>query len=125
LPFGDNREVGINIQLIAGTNRDLQLAARQGRLRGDLLARTNLWTSHLPGLRQRLEDIEPNLDYELEQLPNNSSKRVTVSKDVRKAVLRFVTCPFTCGSQRPSEISKANVSNSGSCRRPALHPRSS
>jgi len=92
-PFGGNREVGINIQLIAGTNRNLQLAARQGCFRDDLLARTNLWTFHLPGLRQRLEGIEPNLDYELEQFPKNSSKRVTMSKDVREEFLKFARSP--------------------------------
>jgi len=67
LPFGGDREVSSNFQLIAGTNRDLQIAVRDGRFREDLLARTNLWTFRLPGLCQRPEDIEPNLDYELEQ----------------------------------------------------------
>ncbi len=89
LPFGGDREVSSNFQLIAGTNRDLQLAVREGRFREDLLARINLWTFHLPGLRQRPEDIEPNLDYELEQFARKSSQRVTMSKEVREEFLRF------------------------------------
>lgn len=93
LPFGGDREVSSNFQLIAGTNRDLQLAVREGRFREDLLARTNLWTFHLPGLRQRPEDIEPNLDYELEQFANKSSQRVTMSKEVREAFLKFAQSP--------------------------------
>jgi transcriptional regulatory protein RtcR len=93
LPFGGDREVSSNFQLIAGTNRDLLLAVREGRFREDLLARTNLWTFSLPGLRQRPEDIEPNLDYELEQYARKSSQRVTLSKEVREDFLKFAQSP--------------------------------
>jgi transcriptional regulatory protein RtcR len=89
LPFGGDREVSSNFQLIAGTNRDLPLAVREGRFREDLLARTNLWTFSLPGLCQRAEDIEPNLDYELEQFARKNSQRVTLSKEVREDFLNF------------------------------------
>lgn len=89
LPFGGDREVSSNFQLIAGTNRDLPLAVREGRFREDLLARTNLWTFHLPGLRERPEDIEPNLDYELEQHARKGGQRVTMSTEVREEFLRF------------------------------------
>ena len=68
LPLGSDREVQSAFQLIAGTNRDLLESVRNGRFREDLLARINLWTFRLPGLADRREDIEPNLDFELEQL---------------------------------------------------------
>jgi transcriptional regulatory protein RtcR len=93
LPFGGDGEVSSNFQLIAGTNRQLPLAVKEGRFREDLLARTNLWTFHLPGLRERLEDIEPNLDYELEQFASKSSLRVTMSKEVREEFLKFAQSP--------------------------------
>ena len=93
LPFGGDREVSSNFQLIAGTNRELPSAVREGRFREDLLARTNLWTFHLPGLRERPEDIEPNLDYELEQFARKSSLRVTLSTEVRNAFLKFAQSP--------------------------------
>ena len=89
LPFGGDREVSSNFQLIAGTNRDLPTAVRDGRFREDLLARTNLWTFRLPGLCQRPEDIEPNLDYELEQFARKNSLRVTLSKETREEFLKF------------------------------------
>src|SRR6185369_15792276 len=66
-PMGGDREVRSEFQLVAGTNCDLQLAVRDGRFREDLLARINLWTFRLPSLRERVEDIAPNLEYELEQ----------------------------------------------------------
>jgi transcriptional regulatory protein RtcR len=93
LPFGGDREVSSNFQLIAGTNRELPIAVREGRFREDLLARTNLWTFHLPGLRQRPEDIEPNLDYELDQYARKGSLRVTMSTEVREAFLKFAQSP--------------------------------
>ena len=82
-----------DFQLIAGTNRDLLVAVKEGRFREDLLARTNLWTFRLPGLRQRPEDIEPNLDYELEQFARKNSQHVTMSKEVREAFLEFARSP--------------------------------
>src|SRR5437016_2211003 len=67
LPFGSDREAHSDFQLIAGTNRDLAAAVKDGAFREDLRCRINLWTFALPGLRQRPEDIEPNLQFELDQ----------------------------------------------------------
>lgn len=91
LPCGGDAEVESDFQLIAGTNRDLPAAVRAGRFREDLLARINLWSFTLPGLRERPEDIEPNLDYELEQFARRAGTRVTMSREVREAFLRFAT----------------------------------
>ena len=88
-PFGGDREVTSDFQLITGTNRDLQDRVREGRFREDLLARINLWTFRLPGLRDRAEDIGPNLDYELEQFARKHGTRVTMSREVRERFLSF------------------------------------
>jgi len=88
LPLGSDREVHSDFQLIAGTNRDLLSAVREGRFREDLLCRINLWTFTLPGLRLRPEDVEPNLQFELEQFAERTGHRVTLSKEAREAFLR-------------------------------------
>src|SRR5581483_1971160 len=82
-----------DFQLIAGTNRDLPAAARQGRFRDDLLARINLWTFTLPGLADRTEDIAPNLEYELEEYARLSGTRVTFSKEARERFVAFASSP--------------------------------
>ncbi len=64
LPLGSDREAHSDFQLIAGTNRDLLAAVREGSFREDLLARINLWTFTLLGLRSRPKGIEPNLQFE-------------------------------------------------------------
>jgi transcriptional regulatory protein RtcR len=89
LPVGADAEVKSDFQLIAGTNRDLSQAVREGRFRDDLLARINLWSFTLPGLAQRREDIEPNLDYELEKASARLGRRITMARDVRAAFLSF------------------------------------
>jgi transcriptional regulatory protein RtcR len=90
-PLGSDREVSSDFQLIAGTNRDLTDAVRAGRFREDLLARINLWTFRLPALTQRREDIEPNIDYELEQFRRRTGAAVTFSKEARAQFLSFAT----------------------------------
>lgn len=89
LPVGSDREVSSAFQLMAGTNSDLGVAVQQGRFREDLLARINLWTFRLPGLRERSEDIEPNLRYELDQFAERNSRSVSFSREAREKYLRF------------------------------------
>ncbi len=89
LPFGSDREVHSDFQLIAGTNRDLLVAVREGRFREDLLARINLWPFTLPGLRSRPEDIEPNIQFELDQYAERAGRRVTFSKEARELFLDY------------------------------------
>src|SRR5580658_1059222 len=93
LPLGSDDEAHSDFQLIAGTNRDLFAAVRQGRFREDLLARINLWTFSLPGLRNRSEDIEPNLDFELDRFAEKAGRRVTFSKEARDTFLAFALSP--------------------------------
>lgn len=89
LPLGGNREAMSDFQLIAGTNRDLTTRVSEGLFRDDLLARINLWTFRLPGLRDRLDDLEPNLDYELEEFARRSGTRVGFNLEARKRFLTF------------------------------------
>jgi transcriptional regulatory protein RtcR len=90
-PLGSDREVRSDFQLVAGTNCDLGLAVREGKFREDLLARINLWTFKLPSLRERMEDIAPNLEYELEKFASRSGKRATFSKEALARFLKFAT----------------------------------
>lgn len=89
LPVGADEEVHSDFQLLAGTNRDLFERVASGHFRDDLLARINLWTFALPGLHQRREDIEPNLDYELDQHTQRTGRKVTFNKEARERFLRF------------------------------------
>lgn len=93
LPVGADKEAASEFQLIAGTNRDLGEAVGAGAFRDDLYARLNLWTFRLPGLADRREDIEPNLDYELDRFAEREGDRASFNREARQRYLAFATGP--------------------------------
>lgn len=93
LPVGSDKEVGSDFQLLCGTNRDLQKEVEKGRYREDLLSRINLWTFRMPGLKDRPEDIEPNLQYELDRFAERYKKHVTFNRESREIFLKFASSP--------------------------------
>ncbi|MDR1126397.1 MAG: sigma 54-interacting transcriptional regulator, partial [Deltaproteobacteria bacterium] len=101
-PLGADAEVGSNFQLICGTNRLLDELAATGTFREDLLARINLWTFRLPGLTERPEDIEPNLEYELELFAEKTGRRVRFNREARELFLSLAAGPdaIWCGNFR-------------------------
>ncbi len=90
-PMGSDAEMESDFQLICGTNRRLERLAAAGRFREDLLARINLWTFRMPGLAERLEDIEPNLDYELERFAEKTGRRMCFNREGRELFLSLAT----------------------------------
>ncbi len=93
LPVGSDKEVESDFQLIAGTNRDLVADAASGRFRDDLLARIDTWTFRLPGLADRREDIEPNIDFELERVARSEGRMVRFNAEARARYLAFALHP--------------------------------
>lgn len=89
LPMGSDREVSSDFQLIAGTNRDLRVDVAQGRFREDLFARINLWSYTLPGLAQRPEDIEPNLEHQLSRVVAQTGRAVRFNAEAKARYLQF------------------------------------
>ncbi|MEF0943113.1 sigma 54-interacting transcriptional regulator [Rhizobium sp. BR 362] len=105
LPVGSDREVAADFQLLAGTNRDLGEDVRKGRFREDLYARLKLWTFQLPALRERKEDIEPNLDFELKRHLEREGKNITFNKEARERYLTFATSPQVIWSANFRDLS--------------------
>jgi transcriptional regulatory protein RtcR len=93
LPVGSDTEVQSDFQLIAGTNLELAKEVVAGRFREDLYARINLWTYALPGLRERPEDIEPNLSYLLARFSEEHGQMVRFNKEARENYMRFAMSP--------------------------------
>jgi transcriptional regulatory protein RtcR len=105
LPVGADREVSADFQLLAGTNRDLGDEVRKGRFREDLYARLNLWTFRLPALRERKEDIEPNIEFELRRYLEREGQSVTFNREARERYLSFATSPQASWSANFRDLS--------------------
>lgn len=88
-PFGSDKEVSSDFQLIAGTHRNLRKWVAEGRFRDDLFARINMWTFRLPGLAERREDIEPNIDFELHRFARSQQMQVRFDKEARQKYVEF------------------------------------
>jgi transcriptional regulatory protein RtcR len=89
LPVGADGAASSRFLLIAGTNRDLAKEVTARRFREDLFARINLWSFRLPALRDRREDLEPNLDYELDRVSDVTGHRVAFNLEAREEFLAF------------------------------------
>jgi two-component system, NtrC family, response regulator AtoC len=56
---GGDKEVDVDVRVIAATHRDLEAMVEAGRFRQDLLYRLNTMTLRLPPLRERIDEIKP------------------------------------------------------------------
>lgn len=94
-PLGSDSEVTSRFQVIAGATHDLTSLAAEGKFRLDLLSRLNLWTFRLPALRDRPEDLDANLRYELMRAEKALGIRVGFNADASDTWLRFAKAPKT------------------------------
>lgn len=94
-PLGSDSDERSDFQLICGTNRDLDRDVADRKFRRDLLSRINLWNFQLPGLADRREDIEPNLEYELLDFSKSNGKHISFNKEARERFLAFALDPAT------------------------------
>jgi DNA-binding NtrC family response regulator len=56
-PVGSTKSLKVDLRIVAATNRDLEVAVKDGDFREDLFYRINTITLRIPPLRERKEDI--------------------------------------------------------------------
>ncbi len=66
---GGSRTIKVDVRIIASTNKNLEKMVQEGTFREDLFYRLNVFTLHLPPLRERKEDIPLLVDYFLQNTP--------------------------------------------------------
>ena len=55
--LGGKKEIPVDVRIISATNKILEDRVQRGEFRLDLLYRLNVFTIHIPPLRERIEDI--------------------------------------------------------------------
>ena len=61
--IGGKRAIAVDVRIVAATNRDLEDEVQKGNFRLDLLYRLNVFTIHVPPLRERKKDIPLLVDF--------------------------------------------------------------
>lgn len=89
LPLGGDTAVSSNFFLICASNIDLVKASKEGAFREDLLARIAMWEFFMPSLRDRPDDFEANLDYELKKCSTNAFTYIIITREAKEAYLDF------------------------------------
>jgi DNA-binding NtrC family response regulator len=88
-PIGSNDRISINTRIIAATNRDLDVAVRQGQFRQDLFFRLNVVQIKMPPLRERKSDIPILVNPFLEKFSETSGQLQTISEDAMARLIAY------------------------------------
>ena len=73
---GGDKQITVNVRVIAATSRNLEDAIRAGRFREDLYYRLNVFPIHLPPLRERRSDILLLADHFLQKYNQAYGKKL-------------------------------------------------
>src|SRR5262249_42929055 len=76
-PVGGNQPVGVDVRVIAATNRELKAAVEQEKFRSDLFYRLNVFPIRVPPLRERREDIPALVQHFIDLLARRMNKQIT------------------------------------------------
>ncbi len=80
-PIGSNKEIKIDVRIIAATNEDLRLNAENKTFREDLYFRLNEFKIEVPALRNRGEDLLLFVDFFIQKSNVELHKNVTHFSD--------------------------------------------
>jgi two-component system response regulator AtoC len=88
--LGGNKQIKVNIRVIAATNKNLSKETENGTFRSDLFYRLNVVPITIPPLRERREDIIPLTLHFIQELNNELKKSFKgISKEAAIALLNY------------------------------------
>lgn len=90
LPVGAQKQVTVDVRVIAATNQDLQNYVRQRKFRDDLFYRLTVFELSVPPLRDRDTDLEQLLDFFFDHFRRQHGRPgLTLSPEARQKLLGY------------------------------------
>jgi two-component system nitrogen regulation response regulator GlnG len=119
--IGGNERVRTDVRLIAATHRDLKGWSDQGKFRPDLYYRLNVFTIHLPPLRERADDLPLLVQHYVRRFSRDLGREV---RDVAPETLERLRRHAWPGNIRESQsvLKQALLQASGTALLPAFLP---
>lgn len=85
---GGEKSIGVNVRVVAATNKDLKKEIEAGNFREDLYHRISVVVIKVPALRERSGDVELLIDHFLNQIADEYG---TVPKVIDKAAIDYLS----------------------------------
>jgi two-component system, NtrC family, nitrogen regulation response regulator NtrX len=87
---GGDKEIKVNVRVLAATNKDLKKEIEKGNFREDLFHRLNVVPIRVPSLNDRLEDIPQLTEYFLDNICTEYGiPKKTITKEAIKALQKI------------------------------------
>jgi DNA-binding NtrC family response regulator len=89
-PVGDTREFGIDVRVIAATNKNLEKAIENRTFRKDLYYRLNVISIQMPALREIKDDIPHLVHHFMKKFSKETPRKVTrIAPEVTDLLMRY------------------------------------
>jgi len=87
---GSEREIAVDVQVLAASNRDLEARVREGTFREDLYHRLSVFRLDMPPLRSRQDDLDDLVPLFIDEFNAKAGKRVRrVPESVWRKLRRY------------------------------------
>lgn len=87
---GGEREIKVDIRIIAATNKDLEFLVKDGNFRKDLYYRLKVMVVEMPSLREREEDILLLSNLFIEEINREYGKNINgLTEDAKKIMVQY------------------------------------
>jgi DNA-binding NtrC family response regulator len=87
---GGDKDIKVNVRVIAATNKDLKKEISENRFREDLYHRISVIIIHVPPLRERIDDIPLLIDKFLSDIADEyGAKKKKIASDAIKELQKF------------------------------------
>ncbi|HKK40561.1 MAG TPA: sigma-54 dependent transcriptional regulator [Cryomorphaceae bacterium] len=84
---GGDKDIKVNVRVIAATNKDLNSEIKEGNFREDLFHRLSVILIHVPSLNERIDDVPLLADHFLDTIAQEQgSPRKELTKDAYEAL---------------------------------------